>query len=163
MKYRIELAATAKADIRGQAQWLGGEVSPAAAEKWLSGLYKAIDSLQSRPLRCPFAAENDRFPAAIRELLYGRSGRRRHKHRIIFTVRDDTVYVLYVRHTARDELDLDASGTHASPVRYRTVSVRPPAHRRVYIPNRVCRSPDHPTGGFVARTRLLVTCRVASR
>jgi plasmid stabilization system protein ParE len=105
MKYRIELAATAKADIRGQAQWLGGEVSPAAAEKWLSGLYKAIDSLQTRPLRCPFAAENDRFPADIRELLYGRSGRRRHKHRIIFTVRDDTVYVLYVRHTARDELE----------------------------------------------------------
>jgi plasmid stabilization system protein ParE len=69
MKYRIELAATAKADIRGQAQWLGGEVSPAAAEKWLSGLYKAIDSLQTRPLRCPFAAENDRFPADIRELL----------------------------------------------------------------------------------------------
>jgi hypothetical protein len=39
MKYRIELAATAKADIRRQAQWLSGEVSPGAAEKWLAGLY----------------------------------------------------------------------------------------------------------------------------
>jgi hypothetical protein len=28
-----------------------------------------------------------------------------HKHRIIFTMGADTVYVLYVRHTARDELE----------------------------------------------------------
>jgi plasmid stabilization system protein ParE len=66
MKYRIELAATAKADIRGQAQWLRENVSPAAATKWLDGLYKAIDTLQTRPLRCqtrplrcPVAAESD--------------------------------------------------------------------------------------------------------
>ena len=44
------------------------------------------------------------FPAEIRELLYGGRGKRKHKHRIIFTVSEDTVYVLYVRHTARDEL-----------------------------------------------------------
>jgi plasmid stabilization system protein ParE len=104
MKYRIELAATAKADIHGQAQWLRDEASP-AAEKWLARLYKAIDALQSRPLRCPVAAENDKFPEEIRELLYGRGGKRKHKHRIIFTIRHDTVYVLYVRHTARDELE----------------------------------------------------------
>jgi len=47
MKYRIELAATAKADIRGQAQWLREQVSPAAADKWLARLYKAIDALQT--------------------------------------------------------------------------------------------------------------------
>ena len=39
MKYRIELAATAKADIRGQVQWLREQVSP-AADEWLAGLYK---------------------------------------------------------------------------------------------------------------------------
>jgi hypothetical protein len=38
-------------------------------------------------------------------LLYGKRGKRKHKHRIIFTVREDTVYVLSVRHTARDELE----------------------------------------------------------
>jgi hypothetical protein len=37
MKFRIELAATAKADIRGQAPWLRDNVSPAAATKWLDG------------------------------------------------------------------------------------------------------------------------------
>jgi plasmid stabilization system protein ParE len=102
MKYRIELAATAKAHIRQQAQWLRDQASPAAAERWLAGLYKAIDTLQTRPQRCPVAAENDKFPEEIRELLHGR---RKHKLRIIFTLRDDTVYVLYVRHGARDELE----------------------------------------------------------
>ena len=105
MKYRIELAATAKADIRSQGQWLYSEISPAASDKWLAGLYKTIDTLQTRPLRCPVATENDMFPEEIRELLYGRSGKRKHKHRIIFTIRDDTVHVLFVRHTARDELE----------------------------------------------------------
>jgi plasmid stabilization system protein ParE len=105
MTYRIDLAATAKADIRGQAQWLRENQSPAAADKWLDGPYKAIDTLQTRPLRCPVAAESDQFPEEIRELLYGKRGKRKHKHRIIFTVREDTVYVLYVRHTARDELE----------------------------------------------------------
>jgi plasmid stabilization system protein ParE len=62
MKYRIELAATAKADIRGQAQWLREQVSPAAADEWLAGLYKAIDTLQTRPLRCPVAAETISSP-----------------------------------------------------------------------------------------------------
>ena len=105
MKYRIELAATAKADIRSQGQWLYSEISPAASDKRLAGLYKTIDTLQTRPLRCPVATENDMFPEEIRELRYGRSGKWKHKHRIIFTIRDDTVHVLFVRHTARDELE----------------------------------------------------------
>ena len=105
MKYRTELATTAKVDILGQARWLRDEASPAVAEKWLTGLYKAIGTLQTRPSRCPLAAENHKFPEEIRVLLYGRPGKRKHKHRIIFTIRDDTVYVLFVRHTARDELE----------------------------------------------------------
>jgi len=64
MTYRVELAASAKADIRGQARWLCDNITPAAAEKWLDGLYKAIDTLQTRPLRCPFASESERFPEA---------------------------------------------------------------------------------------------------
>ena len=34
----IELADTAKADIRGQARWLRENLSPAEADKWLDGL-----------------------------------------------------------------------------------------------------------------------------
>ncbi len=98
MKYRTELATTAKVDIHGQARWLRDVVSPAVADKWLTGLYKTIDTLQTRPSRCPLAAENHKFPEEIRELLYGRPGKRKHKHRIIFTIRDDTVYVSCASH-----------------------------------------------------------------
>ncbi len=52
MSYRVELAATAKADFRGQARWLRENVSPAAATKWLDGLYKAIECLLNNPGWC---------------------------------------------------------------------------------------------------------------
>jgi hypothetical protein len=67
-----------------------------------NGLIKKVDTLRRHPTRCPLAAENDKFPEEIRELLYGRS--KRHKHRIIFTLRADNVHILYVRHSACDEL-----------------------------------------------------------
>jgi hypothetical protein len=47
VKYRIELAGIAKADIRGQALWVRENVTRTAATKWLDGLYKAIDTLQT--------------------------------------------------------------------------------------------------------------------
>jgi plasmid stabilization system protein ParE len=102
MRYRVELAETAKADIREQARWLRDRASPARADRWLAGLSEAIESLGSRPGRCPVAAESEKFPEEIRELLYGRG---RHKHRIIFTIGEEAVYVVYVRHGARDELE----------------------------------------------------------
>lgn len=102
MKCRVEITITAKADIREAAQWLRDQTSASVATKWLVGLYKAMDTLQTTPERCPVAAESDKFPFEIRELLHGR--RKSGKHRIIFTVHNGTVYVLYVRHSARDEL-----------------------------------------------------------
>jgi hypothetical protein len=47
-------------------------------------------------LRCPVAADSDRFPEEIRELHYGKSGKRQHKYRTIFAIRNETVHVLYV-------------------------------------------------------------------
>ncbi len=50
----------------------------------------------------PAGAENPKFPFEIRELLYGK---RKNKHRIIFTIRDDDVIVLFIHHGARKELE----------------------------------------------------------
>lgn len=102
MTYRVELAETAKADIRDATRWLRNRTSDAAVNKWLNGLYKALNALGNSPTRCPIAAEDDKFPEEIREHLYGQ---RRRKYRIIFTIRGDTVFILYVRHGARDELE----------------------------------------------------------
>jgi plasmid stabilization system protein ParE len=102
MTYKIELADSAKADLRESTRWIRDEISPAAADKWLAGLLKAANTLQKQPLRCPLAAESDKFPEDIRLLLHGK---RHNKYRIIFTIRGDTVVILYVRHTSRDELE----------------------------------------------------------
>ena len=100
-RYRIELAASAKADIRETTRWIRDEVSPASAAQWLVRLDKAIGTLERQPLRCPLADEDDGFPEEIRVLPLGR---RPAKYRIVFTIRGASVVVLYVRHTARDEL-----------------------------------------------------------
>jgi plasmid stabilization system protein ParE len=102
MRYRIELTATARADIRDAARWLRDQASQAVADRWLAGLHKTFGTLETAVSRCPLAAENDKFPEEIREMLYGK---RTNKYRIIFTIRDDTVVVLYVRHGARDEVE----------------------------------------------------------
>jgi plasmid stabilization system protein ParE len=105
MTYRIVIEPTAEREIRSAVRWKTENASPTAAARWYNGLIKKIDTLRRHPSRCPLAAEDDKFPEEIRELLYGPRGKRKHKHRIIFTIREDAVHVLYVRHTARDELE----------------------------------------------------------
>jgi mRNA-degrading endonuclease RelE of RelBE toxin-antitoxin system len=51
----------------------------------------------------PWRPKATKFPAEIRELLHGK--RKQDRYRIIFQVIEHTVYVLYVRHTARDEIE----------------------------------------------------------
>jgi plasmid stabilization system protein ParE len=103
MTYRIVIEPTAEREIRSAVRWKTENASPTVAARWYNGLIKKIDTLRRHPTRCPLAAENDKFPEEIRELLYGRS--KRYKHRIIFTLREDAVHILYVRHSARDELE----------------------------------------------------------
>ena len=93
MTYRIVVEPTAEREIRSAVRWKTENASPAVAARWYNGLVKKIDTLRRHPTRCPLAAENDKFPEEIRELLYGRSGKRIHKHRILFTVREDTVHI----------------------------------------------------------------------
>jgi hypothetical protein len=47
------------------------------------------------------ASESDEFPVEIRQLLYGR---RPGVYRVLFTIAADTVRVLHIRLSARDEL-----------------------------------------------------------
>jgi hypothetical protein len=50
------------------------------------------------------AVESDIFPEEVRQLLYGKS---KNIYRVLFAIRDTTVYVLYVRHSARSPLTAD--------------------------------------------------------
>jgi plasmid stabilization system protein ParE len=102
MTYRITIEATAEREIRAIVRWKTQNASPTVAARWYNGLLKRVGTLRTHPTRCPITAENDKFPIEIRELLYGR---RRNVFRIIFTIRDDTVSILFVHHGAQQELE----------------------------------------------------------
>jgi plasmid stabilization system protein ParE len=102
MNYRVIVEPTAARSMREAFGWIAERGSRSAAERWFNALDKAIRSLTRYPTRCRTAIENDRFPEEIRELLRGRG---RTKYRIVFTIRENSVHVLYVRHSAQDELE----------------------------------------------------------
>jgi plasmid stabilization system protein ParE len=96
VRYRVELAAPAVRDAEETCSWIS-EDSPQGGHRWHEGLMQAFRSLERNPLRCSLAPESVFFNEEIRQLVYG-------KHRILFTVKNKTVFVLRVRHGARDYL-----------------------------------------------------------
>ena len=74
------------------------------ADLWFRGLMNSIATLQEKPRRCALAVEYDIFPEEVRQLLYGKS---KNIYRVLFTIRDTTVYVLYVRHSSQALLTLE--------------------------------------------------------
>lgn len=100
MTYHVIIQPQAEADL--DAVYLRMRIhAPQAAERWFAGIVEAINSLEQFPRRCPLAPENDYFEEEIRQLLYGR---RDNVYRILFTIQDDTVHVLHVRHGAQRHL-----------------------------------------------------------
>jgi plasmid stabilization system protein ParE len=100
MKYHVVLTDEARQNVRAAVEWYA-ERSQAAADRWYAGFLRSLNSLEENPHRCQLAVENPRFPIELRQLNYG-SGRRK-THRIIFTIRPDTVAVHAVRHAAQEE------------------------------------------------------------
>jgi plasmid stabilization system protein ParE len=94
--YRVEPTDKALVDAGSAYSWIS-EQSKGAALRWYEGLLKAFRSLEKSPLRCPLAPESAFFEEEIRQLIYG-------KYRILFTVEGKQVFVLRVRHSAREYL-----------------------------------------------------------
>jgi plasmid stabilization system protein ParE len=104
MIYRINLSRHAAEDRERAFEWYAANHSEDYAWRWFDGITDAIESLAANPDRCPKALENDRFPFNLFELLYGT---KKNKHRILFTIRNDTVFVVRIRHSAQRELNED--------------------------------------------------------
>ena len=103
MSYTIDIVSRARTDIRSVVNWRSQQ-SASSAARWHAGLLNAIRSLCDNPERCPLADEAADLGMELRELLYGR---RRNIYRILFTIEEQTVNVLRVRHAAQDRLSGD--------------------------------------------------------
>ncbi len=103
--HRVIITRRAEREMRDGALWWASNRSSVQAGRWLAGFEKKLKSLAHSPTRCPFAIEHEDFPYELRELHYGL--RRRTTHRAVFSIADDLVIVLAVRHAAQDLLRPD--------------------------------------------------------
>ena len=97
--YRIIMQPEAYDDMEGSYAYIEQD-APESAQQWAIGLMEAINSLETFPARCPLAPEDKYFPQEIRQILYGKTQR----YRILFTITQDVVSILHIRHSAQDTL-----------------------------------------------------------
>jgi plasmid stabilization system protein ParE len=100
MAFQVRVTQTARSEIDTAYSWLR-QHNPVYADKWFRELMNTIATLQEKPLRCALAPENDVFTEEIHQLIYGKS---RNKYRILFSIREDTVFVLHIRHSSQAPL-----------------------------------------------------------
>ncbi len=96
-RHQVIILPAAEQDIGEAYEWIA-EQNADAAVRWYNRLLAVIYSLDAFPERAPLAPESKSFSREIREVFHGR---RQHKYRILFTVTENEVHVLHVRHGAR--------------------------------------------------------------
>jgi plasmid stabilization system protein ParE len=103
MAYRVEVSRRAERDIEEAFEYIYSR-APRNAIRWRGALQRRLQALETNPERFGLAPEDEAAKANVRQLLYGR-------YRILYTVREKTVFVIPVRHGARLFLtgdDIDA-------------------------------------------------------
>jgi len=97
-RYKIRVSPSVHEELELIYLWIRKD-APLAAENHIRELYKAIASLAELPERCSVSPENEyvekQGDITIRHFIYKNS------YRIIFTVLDDEVRILSVRHVAQ--------------------------------------------------------------
>lgn len=102
MAYIIKFSARAFRDIDSIVTYIQAD-SSANATRWRKRLKQKLLSLCTMPEACGYAPENDDTQSEVRQLLFG-------SYRVLFTVTENTVFLLTIRHCSRrniagDELD----------------------------------------------------------
>lgn len=99
MTYEVRLTTRAESDLEAAYLWYR-EHAPDYADQWYNGFLDALESLERDPESFSLIPERDAFGFDLRHLLYGG----RHRWRVIFAIRNQTVLVLHLRHSARRPL-----------------------------------------------------------
>ena len=95
MIYRVVIMPRAERDLRTIYRYLRRN-APRAAKDWIKRARHSARSLARHPERCPLAPESASFDEPIRELFFGSGSRG--TYRFLFTVVEEAVYVLHLRH-----------------------------------------------------------------
>ena len=98
MAFEVRTTPDAEEDASAILGWLIEQYAGESGLRWFFKMDAAIASLANYPLRCRLAPENKNFPFEVRELLYGD---RPHVYRILFTLQDEVVLILHIRHGRR--------------------------------------------------------------
>jgi|tagenome__1003787_1003787.scaffolds.fasta_scaffold19282435_1 plasmid stabilization system protein ParE len=101
----LQITEPAERDIRSAHDWWSRNRSTEQADRWYNNVYKAIETLRSMPERCPPAPESKLYPSGLRQVSFGIG--KRPTHRIVFTVEQDLVTILRVRHASQQNLTAD--------------------------------------------------------
>jgi plasmid stabilization system protein ParE len=101
MKYRIVVSTRAEQDRDRAFEWFSAHYSQDFADRWYEGISETIHSIAQNPQLCHRARENQSVSFDLYEVLYGK---RRNKHRILFTLEGNAVVVLHIRHSAQRDL-----------------------------------------------------------
>jgi plasmid stabilization system protein ParE len=102
MTFQVEITPIAETQIDQAYRWYRKR-NPEFADRWFRELMNTVATLQEKPQRCALALEHEIFEEEVRQLLYRKV---KNVYRILFTIRGNTVYVLYVRHSAQEPLTL---------------------------------------------------------
>lgn len=91
--------------MQRNAEWWADHHSSEQAARWMDAIQSQLESIVEFPDSHSLSAENGDFPYEIRDKLLGLGSRP--SYRAVFTVKDNTVYVLTVRRSAQDALRPD--------------------------------------------------------
>lgn len=105
MNYRVIVTARARQDLLRIRDELRSLTTLAFGTRFHLRLVREISDLSWWPFRFGYAREKN--PPGLRQMIVGRKGCR---HRVIYRVRDDSVWVLRVVHGARNTLTPDELG-----------------------------------------------------
>ena len=105
MKLRVVISRRAEDDVQQAHDWWAEHRSAEQASRWYEGLMRAMNQLAAKPLECPRAIESSGVAIEVREMLFGVG--RKPSHRVLFTIRPDSILVLCVRHVSQDAVSPD--------------------------------------------------------
>lgn len=96
--YQVVFAPSAADDLDEIVNWLSLE-APEKVLEWVGAIKTHIHTLSTLPERCPYAPENGLWgEEELRQLLFQNYPS---TYRIIFTVTENSVRILNIRHSAR--------------------------------------------------------------